>query len=226
MVLNRLLRLAHADPYGDIGAYRTSERLAKLQSPRYVVAKLKAVAYEWLHPDHPWLTANAISWLDANIRPQHTAFEWGSGASTAWLARRIRRLVSVEHHSAWHDRVRTNLARAGIENVDYRLVPESQYVSAIDEFPDGHFDFILVDGLFRDATLERAIPKIASGGWLILDNANWYMRSSSKTPHSRRPDAPPYSDVMDRVEAALAPWPCLWTTNGINDTAIVTKPAS
>jgi len=226
MILDRLVRLAHADPYGDIGAYRTDERLAKLQSPRYVVAKLKAVAYELRHPDHPWITAHAVSWLDANVRPYHTAFEWGSGASTPWLARRVRRLVSVEHHKEWHDRVQVKLARAGVDNVDYRLVPESQYASAIDEFPDGHFDLILVDGLFRDATLERAIPKIAVGGWLILDNANWYLRSASPTPHSRPLGAASYSDVMERVEKALSTWRCIWTSNGINDTVIMNKPAS
>lgn len=45
------------------------------------------------------------------------------------------------------------------------------YASAIDAFPDGHFDVVLVDGQARPSCLKHAAPKVRPGGYLILDNA-------------------------------------------------------
>ena len=45
------------------------------------------------------------------------------------------------------------------------------YAAAIDAFPDGHFDVVLVDGQARPSCLKHAAPKVRPGGYLILDNA-------------------------------------------------------
>ena len=46
-----------------------------------------------------------------------------------------------------------------------------RYVKAIDDYPDGHFQVVSVDGRASVACLERALPKVAPGGLLILDNS-------------------------------------------------------
>jgi hypothetical protein len=61
------------------------------------------------------------------------------------------------------------------------------YVAAIDAFPDGFFDLVVVDGRSRAACLDRAVPKIRPGGMLVLDDA----------------DRPEYADAI----AELPPWP-------------------
>ena len=53
--------------------------------------------------DVPWWTYDAIdaveTWLAGQGDPSSVrAFEWGSGASTLWLARRVGEVHSVEHH--------------------------------------------------------------------------------------------------------------------------------
>ncbi len=45
------------------------------------------------------------------------------------------------------------------------------YAQAIDEYPNNHFDLVLVDGRARPSCIKHAIPKIKEGGFLILDNA-------------------------------------------------------
>jgi len=54
-----------------------------------------------------------------------------------------------------------------------------RYAGAIDEFPDGHFDLIVVDGRARPACLAHARGKLASGGLLVVDNAErpYYSRA-------------------------------------------------
>ena len=223
-MMRAILKALHIDPYGNLGSMRTGERVAKALSPRYVYSKLALTVYEWRHPDHPWITRDAIAWLEQNLDGDDRGFEWGSGNGTAWLARRSGSLTSVEHHAAWSAKVKEQLERAGVGNADHRLVAESDYLGVIEDFPDDHFDYVLVDGLFRDRALLASIPKLRPGGALVLDNANWYLRSGSGTPHSRALDADSYSEIMERVEATLAGWPRIWTTNGVNDTAILTKP--
>ena len=133
-----------------------------------------------------------------------TVFEYGSGASTIYVAKLAGRLFTVEHDAAWHAMVSTALTQHRIGNCVYQLrepffdkkatfalrsdpgpvliadpsekenpgADFGSYIAAIDEHPDHTFDLVLVDGRARHACIERALPKIKIGGYLMLDNAN------------------------------------------------------
>src|SRR4051794_22381364 len=64
--------------------------------------------------DTPWWTLAAIdaveSWIAAR-KGDVRAFEYGSGASTVWLARRCREVVTVEHDAGFAKYVAPLLAR-------------------------------------------------------------------------------------------------------------------
>jgi hypothetical protein len=145
--------------------------------------------------DLPWWTFAAIRKVDAFLAARGgaaTAFEYGPGASTLWLARRCRRVVAVEHDPAWwptlHRRVK------GLANVDARLVPGtpagpedpapqrsaqpgwthldfSAYVAAIAE-AGGPFDLVVIDGRAREGCLRAAQAHLAPGGLIVFDNPN------------------------------------------------------
>ncbi|HWQ10611.1 MAG TPA: hypothetical protein VN436_15930, partial [Holophaga sp.] len=55
-------------------------------------------------PCYPWLNAGAVRFLDRHLAPDMAGFEWGGGRSTAFVARRVARLVSVEHKAKWRRR--------------------------------------------------------------------------------------------------------------------------
>lgn len=144
--------------------------------------------YERRHPEEPFVAPAAIRFLDAALPRGGIGLEWGSGRSTRWFARRLRRLVAVEHDTTWYNDVREQLERAALDNVDYRLIPLEhsideptrplydpmpRYVSFVDEFPDGHFDFIEVDGHYRQACVVKGLPKLKPGGLLLVDDTNW-----------------------------------------------------
>lgn len=219
-----LRHLLRVDPYGNLWSDRRVERLRKVLSPRYVIARIGLTIEERRHPGRPWLTRDAIAWLDEHLRPEHRGFEWGSGHGTIWFAERVASWVCVEHHPDWAAEVRRQLAARGRDNVDQRVVDEDRYLEPIDEFPDGHFDLVLVDGLFRDEALLRSMPKLRSGGWLVFDNVNWYLPSASRTPHSRSFADGPESEAFARAWEELRRWPTTWTSNGVNDTAVFVKP--
>ena len=53
--------------------------------------------------DAPWWTFQASDIVEQHLRAYDAprVFEWGSGASTVWLARRGALVTSVEHDSHW-----------------------------------------------------------------------------------------------------------------------------
>lgn len=214
----------HADPYHNLFTQNTGQRLLKLLSSRYLRHKLALIAYENTHPDTPWLTQASIERLESYLQPGHLIFEWGSGKSTAWFANRVKYVTSIEHNPAWHAHVSTQLFARGLTNVDLRLVPEAVYSNQIQAFPDHTFDLVLVDALCRDLTFLESMPKVKPGGWIIFDNVNWYLPSTSRTPASRSLKDGPASSGFAEVLERVANWECVWTTNGVNDTAIFIKP--
>ena len=144
----------------------------------------------------PWLPFKAREWLRRHVGDETTVFEYGCGGSTLFLAKAARSIVSVEHDRAWSERVRGALSALPRRNwvhhlrepepvaakgePDARFVsarPEfggfsfERYVTTIDDYADGSFDVVIVDGRARLACIERALPKVREGGHLVLDNA-------------------------------------------------------
>lgn len=179
--------------------------------------------------DVPWWTYRAIevveSWLSARPRPIRI-FEWGSGASTLWLAQRTDEVYSVEHHGGFADMMRPELAK--LSNVTFLQVgapastspriasakPGSEkldfydYVHAIDAV-EGDFDLVVVDGRAREACMRTAIDRLAHGGLIVFDN----------THRKRYKDAIVSSGLRERSFAGLTP-----SLPYPDRTSILTKP--
>lgn len=154
------------------------------RGPVYVARRIAYRAYERRHPDEPWLAQGAVRFLDRELRGEGSGLEWGSGRSTAWFARRLARLTSVEMDAAWYAKVRAKVEGS----VDLRHIPiehglreetpdfprpTPRYVAVIDEWDDASLDFVLVDGHYRLACVRGALPKLRPGGLLAIDNTNW-----------------------------------------------------
>ena len=137
--------------------------------------------------DVPWWSFPAIRVVDRWLaqRGDTRAFEYGSGASTAWLARRCRKVVSTEHEA---DFMRLVASQIEGENVELRLaepVPSNaprirsgrkgysrfDFSAYVDTIGNDRYDLIVVDGRAREACLERALRQLADGGLIVFDNS-------------------------------------------------------
>jgi hypothetical protein len=58
----------------------------------------------------PWMAPAAVKHLDRVLGAEDVVLELGSGASTAWYARRTRRVVSLEPNLSWAGRVKGELS--------------------------------------------------------------------------------------------------------------------
>lgn len=147
------------------------------------------------------MTYDAIDFLASICRPDTTLFEWGSGGSTLFFAKRCRHVITVEHDREWSTFVAEKLKKLGVTNVDFKEVAGEEipdwaqrdyrnpdhfvsgdrnsvglsyerYVKAIDQYPGDYFDIAVVDGRVRNGCIKRAIPRVKQGGWLVVDNSD------------------------------------------------------
>jgi predicted O-methyltransferase YrrM len=187
------------------------------------------------HPGEPWLTRQANEMLASLILPTDAGLEFGSGRSTLWLARRACRLTSVEHDRSWHAAVSRQLADQHITNVEYLFrEPDadeenaalSGYVRVADGLPEESIDFALVDGIYRVDCVNAVLARLVPGGLLVLDDAQRYVPSKSRSPGARRPHDGAASQKWATFLAAVGGWRTIWTSSGVSDTAIWFKPGA
>lgn len=202
-------------------------------TPRYFKNRLATLYYEKANPNHPWLTRSANEILDSYLIKSDVGLEFGSGRSTAWIARRIGHLTSVEHNYAWAAKVQGILNEATLNNVDYKSIPkdveeeqgnDSEYVKVVDAFDTNSLDFCLVDGIYRDFCALKVIDKLRPGGLLVIDNANWYLLSRSYSPNSRSFTDGPKGTCWKELAQLISVWRKIWTSSGVTDTAMFFKP--
>lgn len=123
-------------------------------------------------PAQPWLSYRAAREFARFLNPQTSrVLEFGSGMSTLWFARKAGHVVSLESDPLWFDMMNSEIARRGLNNVDYRKIPTRDFSRGLD-CPDASFDLVLVDGWLRGECAETAVKKVKPGGWIYLDNAD------------------------------------------------------
>jgi predicted O-methyltransferase YrrM len=204
---------------------------------RYVVDRVRMYRYEKLHPTAPWLTKEMTGLLECWLKPSDSGVEWGSGRSTLWLAKLVGHVTTIEENPIWAKRVSGMLEQAGcaakvrllevpIEANDRSNPAQSAYVSAGNSVTDSSLDFALVDGDLRDECALVAIRKLKSGGILIIDNVERYIVPvmASTSPARRMASEGCPTEAWDRVWAMIKDWRCIWTSNGVTDTAFWVKP--
>lgn len=200
------------------------KRSFKHWTPRYVVDRILLKGYEARHADHPWLTRASIEILTSWLQPDDIGLELGSGRSTVWFARRVRKLVSVEHDPEWYKRVQGMIDDRQLRNVDYQFAKPESYAEIVDSLPNDSFDFILIDGIERDRCAVTCISKLRTGGLLIVDDAHWFLPFASRSPLSRGVAGTPATAAWDSFARLVRQWRVIWTTDGVTDTAIWIKP--
>ncbi len=200
-------------------------------SPRYVVDRSAVTVWQRRHPFAPWLTSTAVDLLTGWVQAKDTVFEWGSGRSTAWFAAHAGRVISVEHNPNWYESVSQQLSTSMSDSVERHLRPSRDgvwdetgeaYVSVIDLVDDQMLDIVLVDGIHRDECAQRCLSKLRPGGLLIVDNADWFVPTTSRSPRVHK--LMQRSDGWQRFETGVEGWRRIDTTNGVWDTVFWVRP--
>lgn len=120
-------------------------------------------------PVVPWWPRKAIELVEAKLRPDMAAVEFGSGSSTMWIGKRVKSVIAREHHAGWADVTRKRIAEAGLTNCEVQHREGEAYYAFE---PGQRFDFAVVDGEFRWKCIEALAPRMNAGGFIYFDNSD------------------------------------------------------
>lgn len=123
----------------------------------------------------PLYTYPAIEYLRQFDLSQKSVFEFGAGSSTLFWMERARRVVSVESKRDWFESLKPKLK----SSVELLLEEGDGFPFCIERYPE-RFDLIVVDGAgYRYDCAVSALTRLANGGMIILDNADWHHQTAA-----------------------------------------------
>ena len=150
----------------------------------------------------PWFAYDAIDFLGRTVQPDHEVFEFGSGGSSVFFARRAKSVHSVENDAAWHAVVTARARQLGLtnlrcdlhafgdaESLRYRELP---YFHAIE---GRQFDVIIVDGFcgfktgrygaLRPHSFQLALKAVRPGGMIVVDDYWMFPELAASAPQAK-----------------------------------------
>lgn len=121
----------------------------------------------------PCWAPGAADYLASILTGDEVALEWGGGASSVWLADRVKVLNTVENDLKWAQWVREKAARSKVNILYIKNIQSEFYVDpfAEPEFGLGHINLWLIDGFRRIDCLELVERKVRSGDIVVADDA-------------------------------------------------------
>jgi len=117
----------------------------------------------------PWMNYAVVAFLERRLNKTLSVFEYGSGYSTLFYARRVRNVISVEYDQAWIASIGPRLP----PNANVLFVPDDvdgDYCRAIARSGDS-FDVVVVDGKDRENCVKQSMQALSSRGVIVLDDS-------------------------------------------------------
>lgn len=166
---------------------------ANFLNPRVIRAELKIIRRIALNYGHlnsvvekssidkegnplPWYIYPSIEYLIQFDYKKQDIFEWGSGNSTLFWAKRARQVISIEDDSKWYEKVKSE----ALKNMKLNLVQEKkEYIQSIGDF-NKSFDIIVIDAKYRQECAEIAPKYLKKSGFIIFDNSDRYPKTCKK----------------------------------------------
>jgi hypothetical protein len=150
--------------------------------PRYISQSLPS-RFTPLDLGMPWWSFGAVDAVAGFIRPEMEVFEFGSGGSSIFLARRVHNVTCVEDSEVWADLVRKEAQRQNLTNLevlvrqfDFQKCENFERSSYLAALHDCSYDIVVVDG--QEASVQvrpdcfwKAESFIKPGGLIVLDDS-------------------------------------------------------
>jgi hypothetical protein len=117
----------------------------------------------------PWFSYPFIDFLTPRLTKDLVLFEFGSGNSTLFFAKRVKHAISVEHNKEWYQIVNSTKP-SNVKLVLTESDSVNDYLGYFNNLEE-KVDIIIVDGLHRNECLINSINKLSENGVIILDDS-------------------------------------------------------
>lgn len=124
-----------------------------------------------------------VDFLLNSLRPDHTVLEWGTGASTIEIAKRVKKIYAIEHDHRWFTKVKEEITVEGLDQkVTLVHIPKNSeeaqghdgtfnnYLDYV-EYPiclHVKFDIVLIDGRTRAYCAKVAAELLKPNGLIFI----------------------------------------------------------
>jgi tRNA A58 N-methylase Trm61 len=117
----------------------------------------------------PWLTYPALDFLSERLNQDLLIFEYGSGNSTIYYSKIVKKVIAVEHNKEWYKKIKNKLPENSqiiFVNLDYNGI----YCQAI-KSTNQKFDIIIIDAEDRVNCIKNCLNNLSENGVIILDDS-------------------------------------------------------
>lgn len=115
----------------------------------------------------PWYTYPFIKFIAPRLSKDFTVFEFGSGNSTLWLSKYVKKIIAVEHDRSWFEKVELELP----SNAELLYRTGKEYSKAVSS-DNSKYDIIIVDGIDRNSCVYESLNSLTERGIIIFDNSD------------------------------------------------------
>ena len=122
--------------------------------------------------EKPWWTLPCYEFLLRKDLSNLSVIEFGSGASTKFLASRVKEIMSFESDPKWHANVSKFFHENDVKNVTLNLIKNEEEVQSIRRFAEHfpHADVFIIDGFDRNIVCEHILKKCSENAVIIYDD--------------------------------------------------------
>jgi len=116
----------------------------------------------------PWCTYSFIKFIEPRLKKDFNIFEYGSGNSTLWYAKRVKYVKSVEHDKNWFN----NLYNSYPSNVKAVYIPVGNNDEYANEIKNDliKYHIVVIDGIDRNNCATALMDCLTDDGVIIYDN--------------------------------------------------------
>ncbi len=120
----------------------------------------------------PYMEDNEIKLIEYYLNTNDTMFEWGSGGSTLWFSKFVKKYYSIEHDLLWYKKVKNDIFYSDRFNINYYFVKNNlprtyptkpkeftDYIKCVETvLKDKKVDKVLIDGRVRVSCAKAILP--------------------------------------------------------------------
>jgi len=117
----------------------------------------------------PWMNFSIIELLHEKLTKEQDLFEFGSGYSTHYYAKRVKSVTSIEYDERWYNQIRNDIP-SNVELIFQAYDQGNRYCMTITE-QDKSYDVVIIDGRDRVNCFKQALAKLSSSGVILLDDS-------------------------------------------------------
>jgi len=119
----------------------------------------------------PWINYGAIHLLKQRLTKDLTLFEYGSGYSTIFFARRVQSVTSVEYDETWFKKLEL-IAPQNVRLIFQPYSIDDPHYFKIIATTSQKYDVIVVDGRDRVNCIKFSLDYLTGSGVVLLDDSS------------------------------------------------------